>query len=292
MWRTPTGTQKKPSDAHAEDIARNPDDYRVLEKVPLRYDDVPIRFAEPHDDDTTVVIVDFETTGLSHDADKVIEIGMVRCRYDSEGRLAGVDEALDMFEDPGEPIADNITELTGITDDMVRGKRIDADKVRDMIRGDPVMAAHNAKFDRPFFDRIVPNDHRWKCTMEEIPWWDLGHGTRGLGELLMREGWFFDHHRAYADCLATAWLLSVVPGSLSLMLEPSVRVVAHGNSFDVKDELKGRGYKWNQTERYWWTSTKDGASEELEYLRGLYPDGYKAKATEIDPRTAYKLPSG
>ena len=40
------------------------------------------------------------------------------------------------------------------------------------------------------------------------------------------------------DCLAVAALLRVVPGSLAEILAPSVKVVAGGNSYDVKEILK------------------------------------------------------
>ena len=46
MWLTPAGTPKQSSDAYVEDIIKNPDDYRVLERIPICYDDIPIDIAE------------------------------------------------------------------------------------------------------------------------------------------------------------------------------------------------------------------------------------------------------
>ena len=288
MWTTPSGAQKQSSDRYIQGISERPDDFRVLERVPLDRNDIPITFSSTEDSDTTIVIVDVETTGLDHARDSVIELGMVRCRYNRNGTLSGVDAVLNMFEDPGRSIPPEITNLTGITDDMVRGKHVDRTEVRNMLRDDPVMVAHNAAFDRPFFERLVPDEHRWACTLVGIPWRSIGHDTAKLGNLLEREGWFFEAHRAVVDCLATAWLLHVVPGSLHTLLEPSVKVVAGENAYDIKDALKKRGYQWDPANRQWWTIINGDGSDELQYLKDLYPAGYGSTRHAIDPRTAFK----
>ena len=288
MWHTPSGVQKKSSDKYIEDITRQPEDYRVLQRIPLDADKIPIEFAKPQDTDTAVVIVDVETTGTGSD-DKVIELGMIRCRFDNSdgGRLVGIDRMFDMFEDPKEPLNPIITELTGITDEMVKGTEIDREEAMDMLQGDPIVLAHNARFDRPRFEKICSNDLRWRCTLNNIPWSAIGYGARSLEALLMYEGWFFDPHRAYRDCLATAWLLHCVSGSLKYLLEPSVKITALGDTFPIKETLKGRGYKWNPVARNWWTIRPAGSSE-LEYLVDLYTDGVMATETPIDPRHEYK----
>lgn len=286
MWVTPSGVQKQPPGSHA--MSERPENFRVLERVPLDPTDIPIKFREPQDNDTAVVAIDCETTGLGRD-DSVIELGMARCRYAESGELVGVDEALAMLQDPGKPIPPEVTQMTGITDDMVRGKRIDKDRIRDMLRGDPWVVAHNAAFDRPLFEKLLPNDCRWACTMVGISWAELGHDSFGLGVILQREGWFFDAHRAAADCLAVAWLLHAVPGSLRMLLTPSVKVMAIGAPFEVKDVLKRRGYWWDAANRYWWrlcgAADADG---ELEYLKQFYPGGSLARTREFDPRTGFR----
>lgn len=78
--------------------------------------------------------------------------------------------------------------MTGITDGMVRGRRIDKDRVRDTLRDGPVVVAHDAGFDRPLFEKALPNDCRWTCAMVGIPRVDLGHDSYGLGIILEREG--------------------------------------------------------------------------------------------------------
>ena len=288
MWVTPSGVQKQLPSLYAKAMSEQPENFRVLERVPLDPANIPIKFREPRESDTTIVVIDCETTGLGRN-DSIIELGMVRCRYGESGKLVGVDEALAMLEDPGKPIPPEVTKMTGITDDMVRGQHIDKDRIRDMLRDDPVVVAHNAGFDRPLFEKVFPNDCRWACTMVGIPWAELGHDSYGLGIILEREGWFFDAHRATADCMAVAWLLHVVPGSLAALLAPSVKVMAISAPFEVKDTLKRRGYWWDPGGRYWWRLCDAADTDnELAYLEQFYQASRLAHTRKFDPRTGFR----
>lgn len=92
---------------------------------------------------TPIVVLDFETTGLSHAVDRIIEVGAVKLE---NGQV--VDE-LSLLCDPGVPLKPKITELTGITDLMLRGKESPAEAVEKLLDfiGDCPIAAHNAPFD-------------------------------------------------------------------------------------------------------------------------------------------------
>jgi DNA polymerase-3 subunit epsilon len=93
-----------------------------------------------------VVVVDVETTGLRPDDCSLIEIGAVRLRG------AAVTGEFFTLVSPPVPVPPDITELTGITDDMVRpapgpGPALTA--FLAFARG-AVLAAHNARFDIGF----------------------------------------------------------------------------------------------------------------------------------------------
>ncbi len=100
------------------------------------------------------VIVDTETTGFNQDKDKIIEIGLVVFEYDPEtGQAYRVLDTYGCLEDPGIPIT---AEITGITNDMVAGQRIDDARVAALVADASLVIAHNSKFDRPFLEQRFP----------------------------------------------------------------------------------------------------------------------------------------
>ena len=74
------------------------------------------RCPTPYPLDGEFVAFDLETTGFDREGDAIIEIGAAILR---NGQLT--DERFQTFVDPGRPIPPEITSLTSITDDMVRG---------------------------------------------------------------------------------------------------------------------------------------------------------------------------
>ncbi|MEG0640192.1 MAG: exonuclease domain-containing protein, partial [Clostridia bacterium] len=92
---------------------------------------------------SAIVVLDFETTGLSAAMDRIIEVGAVKL---VDGQI--VDE-LSILCDPGVPLKPKIVDITGITDLMLRGKESPAEGVQKLLDfiGDCPVAAHNAPFD-------------------------------------------------------------------------------------------------------------------------------------------------
>ena len=99
------------------------------------------------------VVFDIETTGLSVQNCKITEIGAVKIK---NGEVLG---RFNTFVDPEVPIPADIVELTGITDEMVKGAPKYPEALKaffDFIGNDPtketqpLLIAHNANFDIGF----------------------------------------------------------------------------------------------------------------------------------------------
>ena len=92
-----------------------------------------------------IVVVDFETTGLNTKKCRIIEIGAIRIR---NGQII---EEYSKFVNPGMPIPEVVTNLTGISDAMVVNAKDASVEIPALLEfiGDSPFAAHNASFDYP-----------------------------------------------------------------------------------------------------------------------------------------------
>ena len=104
-------------------------------------------------EDATFCVFDLETTGFSAVTEKVTEIGIMKLK---NGEV--IDE-FSCFVNPEKHIPERVTEVTNITDEMVKdAETIDKvfPKVLEFIKGS-ILVAHNAGFDTGFFKQISKN---------------------------------------------------------------------------------------------------------------------------------------
>lgn len=295
---------------HAADMPEQPDiaaalalldvhpDYRVLRALPPATTLIstlppvlPLRVA---------AVLDVETTGLFAGLDEVIELAVQRVRFDALGRIVEVGTPRSWLQQPVDPVTPEITAITGLTDEMLAGQRIDIEGATALIAGADVVIAHNAAFDRPFVDLLLPGlqDAAWACSMCELDWRNLGFEGRALNHLVYQaglSGYFYDGHRAATDVLALLHLLGhpvgdnggTILGRLIAAAEtPSVKVMAVGAPFDRKDALKRRGYRWDAGRQHWWkTVAAVGELHERTFLAEcIYRPGQEP---QVEPVTWY-----
>jgi DNA polymerase-3 subunit epsilon len=201
----------------------------------------------------TGIILDSETTGLEA-TDEVVELAMLRFRFDENGILA-LDEVFNELREPSVPISEEASRVTGITAETVAGKRITDEQVADFLEGAELVVAHNAGFDRPIVERTFPNagfdQVPWHCSLEQVDWKGRGKKGRSLESVVLSEGYVYGSHRADADVIATAFALASTKAETAFaeMLRrgetPTIQVVAEGSRFEAKDLLKEAGFRWS-----------------------------------------------
>lgn len=299
---------------HAADMSEQPDiaaalalldvhpDYRVLRALPPAT--TLISTLQPVLPLRVAAVVDVETTGLFAGLDEVIELAVQRVRFDALGRIVEVGTPRSWLQQPVDPVTPEITAITGLTDEILAGQRIDIEGATALIAGADVVIAHNAAFDRPFIDLLLPGaqDAAWACSMCEVEWRGLGFEGQALNHLVYQtglSGYFYDGHRAATDVLALMHLLGqpvgddggTILGRLIAAAEtPSVKVMAVGAAFDRKDSLKRRGYRWDAGRQHWWTTVAAaGALHERAFLAEcIYRPGQEPQVEPVTWHDRYR----
>ena len=158
----------------------------------------------------TYVVFDFETTGFNAGgADSIIEVGAVKIK---DGVIL---EKYDELINPGRPLPTKITEITNITDDMLKDKDNEENAIKRFIDwfGDCPMVAHNAKFDVSFLEMAYKkyNFGEFKNpvidTLELSRTLDNTYARHSLSALVKRYEVPWDesaHHRGDYDAEGTA----------------------------------------------------------------------------------------
>ena len=159
--------------------------------------------------DGEFVAFDLETTGLSSRNDTIIEIGAAIFRG---GEIV---DKFQTFVQPGRRLPPKITELTGITDAMLKDAPDIAEVLPQFLAfcGDRPLAAHNADFDTGFI--------RAACERLGLPYTFTSLDSLIMAQnLLPKLGKYklnivadalslpdFQHHRAVDDAMTVAYML-------------------------------------------------------------------------------------
>lgn len=151
------------------------------------------------------VVFDIETTGLRPKTDKIIEIGAVKIK---DGEQT---EIFSELINPGVKLPKVINEVTGITDEMLKGKRSINDVLPDFVKfcDTEVVMGHNLMFDYSF---ISVNAVNMNLKFEKSGIDTLKIAKKHLSGLESRKLDYLcsyygiedkEHHRAYNDAAVT-----------------------------------------------------------------------------------------
>ena len=199
---------------------------------------------------STYVVFDFETTGFNAGGgDSIIEVGAVKI-------LNG--EIIDRFNElinPGRKLPPRITEVTNITDDMLKGKPNEDEVIKRFIEWfkDYPMVAHNAKFDVSFLEMAYKKYNLGEFTNTVIDTLELSRtldnnfARHSLSALVKRYDIAFDeesHHRADYDAEGTALVYHKM---MQKLVAQNKEKISDLNKLVSKDEIHkyGRSYHVN-----------------------------------------------
>ena len=230
----------------------------------------------------SVLVVDVETTGLSFDNDKIIQLACRPVLFDkTTGAVTRLMNCRMFYNDPGFEISPEITELTGVTNEQVAGSQIDWGWVAKVITKVDFVVAHNVRFDRHFIKKhmieadVAMPDTIWACSMDQVNWRKNCTAGRSLETLCAWHGFYYKAHDANADINALIYLLAKSGDSVELFETASKsqwRVFAVNFPRGKNDELKARKYRWDPDVVMWWRgfSELEDANTEMKWLEENY----------------------
>ena len=235
---------------------------------------------EKSDSDKLGIILDLETTGLSREHDEIIEVAFRPFYFCSQFfEVTSLARKFTLYNEPSSPIREEITEITGITNEMVAGQKIDWNWLRNMLNSADYIICHNAGFDRGFLDTtlekegVTPTENAvWTCAMKQIDWMSFCRPSKALEVLCAWSGFFYDSHRAHVDVDALLHLLRRENKIAELIENASTadyRVFAMNSPRDMNHLLKRRWYRWDPSVNMWWKnfSVEEEAKKETEWLK-------------------------
>lgn len=216
-----------------------------------------------------VAALDFETTGLDKDNDRVVELGLVlystghRRALDSVGQLVKSEVA----------VSPKISKLTGIQQSAIDhfgyGEDSAMSTLVEFVNQAEAVVGHNIRaFDWPFAEKwakrlgvTLPNVNLVD-TFEDIP----GAEPESLITMCAKAGFLLsDAHSALADA----------QGSLKLAMHygwdsvferariPTVAVQSHAPRTNDNRENKEAKFRWNPKFKIWWKAVKETEVEAL-----------------------------
>lgn len=235
------------------------------------------------------MVVDTETTALDGE---VIELScaLVDAYFGEDGKCTGFGnvEVYTGRREPSEPIADSAFRVHRISNKDVAGKKLDTGKIVEMLSDvDMFVVAHNAEFDRPKLEAIIPEfaGVKWACSKTGIKWSErYGEHSTSQEMLAYHAGFYYDVHGAESDARALVHLLWVCAKQFDDLVEDAgkeyCRVLATNTPYNSNRLVRQAGYKWSSEPKGWYKDVSDNdLKDELEYLRSKVYDSMTLKAT-------------
>lgn len=122
------------------------------------------------DTENIFILADVETSGLDFVKDRIIQISALKCKYNSTIKSLEIIDEMDEYIKPEitvinkdgstsivNEISEKITELTGITNDLLSTKPFEKEvfpKISSFFGSSPIFIAYNSNFDKTFITNM------------------------------------------------------------------------------------------------------------------------------------------
>lgn len=232
-----------------------------------------------------VIICDVETTGLEVDSSEIIELAYIAIHVIVQtGEVVKIVKEFDQFQDSSQPLSSKIISLTGITQEMIKDKKINWQEVADDFASAEFIVSYNAKFDRPFIEKYLPNSsNNWLCALTQIPWEEWGFTILKQEIIALNHGFYYSAHRAIVDCQVLLTLLQQKQKEryyLSFLMESlskvSYLIIALKTHISKKQFFNDHNFQWNKPlsvwHKYFNESEKTEAEEVFEKMKNQVYD--------------------
>ena len=248
-------------------------------------------------EDLVLIFLDVETTGLSFDSDRIIQLCFRPVLVNRESyKVTAIAKSKVFHNDPGFPLSEEIQKLTGLQDEDLSGESIDWEWIAQNIKRSDFVVCHNANFDRGMLEgefrraNINPAeiDTIWGCSMNQVYWRDFCRPSKALEVISAWTGFFYDAHQAANDVDAMIHVLrknKKLSELLKSAILPDYRVFAMNSPRDKNPELKKRRYRWDPNVSCWYKNFSDSelANSELDWLKSL-SDSIDPQLFEIEAK--------
>lgn len=198
-----------------------------------------------------IAILDLETTGVNFEEDKITELGFVLWDFEINQPTF----MYSSFKDPEMPIGEIAGQVSGITDAMVKGKKLDVALIKRKMKEAKYIIAHNALFDMTFTIKELGEidgvfaPARWLCSQMLIDWKRILPRSKSVALNYLAADMGIVNpfaHRALTDTLLLARMLT--PEMIEEMIDKAsckwvrIEVRVKYNKRTIK-ELKLEGYR-------------------------------------------------
>ncbi len=158
-------------------------------------------------------VLDLETTGLSVEYCEIIEIGILKIRQNKI-----VDQYQQLIK-PKDEVDDFITELTGITNEMLENQPSILDVKIDVLNfiGDDLVVGQNTSFDKNFieskFNVTLSNEYIDTIQFSRKLFPEMKHHR--LKDMVKKFGLSNNMHRSISDCISTKELYDIIKNTMN-----------------------------------------------------------------------------